>query len=321
MMLTYLLFIIGFVVLITGAKYLVEGASAAGVRLGLSQMVIGLTIVAIGTSLPELIINVFASISGNTGLAIGNVVGSNLMNTLLVIGIAAVIYPIKAVKTVYKRDVWINLLAIAVLIMLANDRLYFKVTNKIDVFDGAILLVLFVYVLYLMFSKSGTEPEEPAIEIPATIITKTRIVLYIVGGSAGLYFGGTWIVNSATAIGAQLGISDTMMGLTIIAIATSLPELATSVVAAMNKKTDIALGNALGSNIFNIFFVLGMSAVIHPIAFDSSLNVQLLLLLATGFFIALIIYTGRTSKTISRIEGSLLIILYVVFMIWTIMNN
>ncbi|MDP2723468.1 MAG: calcium/sodium antiporter [Bacteroidales bacterium] len=320
-MLTYFLFVVGFVVLIAGAKYLVDGASAAGVRLGLSQMVIGLTIVAIGTSLPELIINVFASISGNTGLAIGNVVGSNLMNTLLVIGMAAVIFPIKAVKSVYKRDVWINLLAIAVLLMLANDRLFFKATNTIDVFDGGILLVLFVYVLYLMFSKSGQQPDEDLTEKPASVITKTRIVLYILGGSAGLYFGGTWIVDSTTEIGAQLGISETMMGLTVVAIATSLPELATSIVAAMNKKTDIALGNALGSNIFNIFFVLGLSAVIHPITFDSSLNIQLLLLLATGFFIALIIYTGKTSKTISRIEGSLLIILYVAFMVWTIMST
>ncbi|PIQ24662.1 MAG: sodium:proton exchanger [Bacteroidetes bacterium CG18_big_fil_WC_8_21_14_2_50_41_14] len=315
----YFLFIAGFFILITGAKYLVDGASAAGVKLGLSQMVIGLTIVAIGTSLPELMINVFASISGNTDLAIGNVVGSNLMNTLLIIGITAAIYPIHAVKSVYKRDVWLNLLAIATLIMLANDRLIFKGPNIIDQLDGAILLVLFVYVLYLIFSKSNSDQNTH--KISQATMSWVRTILFVVGGTAGLYFGGKWIVDSTTVIGARLGISDSMMGLTVIAIATSLPELATSIVAAMNKKTDIALGNALGSNIFNIFLVLGLSSVIQPIPFDISLNVQLILLLASGFFITILIYVGKTSKTITRIEGSILIFLYLAFMVWMIQSQ
>ncbi|OFZ07817.1 MAG: hypothetical protein A2338_06125 [Bacteroidetes bacterium RIFOXYB12_FULL_41_6] len=315
----FFLFIAGFIILITGAKYLVDGASAAGVKLGLSQMIIGLTIVAIGTSLPELMINVFASISGNTGLAIGNVVGSNLMNTLFIVGITAAIYPIYAVKSVYKRDVWLNLLAIATLIILANDRLIFKGPNIIDQLDGAILLALCVYVLYLIFFKSTPDHTPP--DISQATMSWIRTILLVVGGTAGLYFGGKWIVDSSTVIGARLGISDSMMGLTVIAIATSLPELATSIVAAMNKKTDIALGNVLGSNIFNIFLVLGLSAVIHPIPFDISLNVQLILLFASGIFIALLIYVGKTSKTITRIEGSILIFSYLVFMVWMIQNQ
>lgn len=316
-MLEYILFVTGFIILIAGAKFLVDGASALGVKLGLSQMVIGLTIVAIGTSLPELIINVFASLSGNTQLAIGNVVGSNLMNTLFILGITAVIFPLKAESSVYKRDVWINLLAISVLLMLANDRLFFRVSNTIDQFDGGILLLLFGYVLYLIFSKSDSKDDKPVTIETSGNFSLTKSILYIIGGSAGLFFGGKWIVQSATVIGSQMGISDSIMGLTVVAIATSLPELVTSIVAALNKKTDIALGNVLGSNIFNIFLVLGVSSLIHPIPYDIALNTELIVLLASGFFVTLLIYTGKTSKTISRIEGSILIAAYVMFMIWT----
>jgi len=203
--------------------------------------------------------------------------------------------------------------------MLANDRLIFKGPNIIDQLDGAILLVLFVYVLYLIFSKSNSDQNTH--KISQATMSWVRTILFVVGGTAGLYFGGKWIVDSTTVIGARLGISDSMMGLTVIAIATSLPELATSIVAAMNKKTDIALGNALGSNIFNIFLVLGLSSVIQPIPFDISLNVQLILLLASGFFITILIYVGKTSKTITRIEGSILIFLYLAFMVWMIQSQ
>lgn len=319
-MLDYLLFIAGFTILIFGAQFLVDGASATGTKLGLSQLVIGLTIVAIGTSLPELIINVFASISGNTGLAIGNVIGSNLMNTLLIVGITALIFPIKASSSIYKRDVWINLLAILVLIMLANDFLFFKALNVIDRFDGGILLVMFTYVLYLLFGKSGTGTDEiPAIDKPKSM-GWGQAIAYITGGMAGLYFGGQWIVSSATTIGAQWGISDSMMGMTVIAVATSLPELVTSIVAAMKKNTDIALGNVLGSNIFNIFLVLGVSAFIHPIPYETINNLNLGILFASGLFIAFVIYTGKTSKTITRYEGAVLVLTYLIFMTWSIAN-
>ncbi len=320
-MLEYLLFIAGFAILIFGAQLLVDGASATGNKLGLSQLVIGLTIVAVGTSLPELIINVFASISGNTGLAVGNVIGSNLMNTLLIVGITALIFPIKAGKSIYKRDVWINLLAVIVLIMLANDFLFFNALNVIDRFDGGILLVMFFYVLYLIFFKS--KPEETGIaEIAKSAdMSWFRAIIYIVGGMAGLYFGGKWIVGSTTVIGERWGISESVMGLTVVAVATSLPELITSIVAAVKKNTDIALGNVLGSNIFNIFLVLGASALIHPIPYDTVRNMDLLILLSSGFFIAIVIYTGKTSKTITRYEGAVLVLAYCLFMFWTIYQS
>ncbi len=320
-MLEYLLFIAGFTILIFGAQLLVDGASATGAKLGLSQLVIGLTIVAIGTSLPELIINVFASISGNTGLAVGNVIGSNLMNTLLIVGITALIFPIKAGKSIYKRDVWINLLAVLVLIMLANDYLFFKALNVIDRFDGGILLVMFFYVLYLIFFKSKPEDNGLAEMEQPPQMSWLLAIIYMAGGIAGLYFGGKWIVSSTTIIGQQWGISESVMGLTVVAVATSLPELVTSVVAAVKKNTDIALGNVLGSNIFNIFLVLGTSAIIHPIPYETSRNIDLLTLLASGIFIAFVIYTGKTSKTITRYEGAVLVLVYVLFMIYTLFQS
>ena len=314
----FILFIVGFIILIGGAKYLVEGASAAGVKLGLSQMIIGLTVVAIGTSLPELIINVFASVAGNTELAISNVVGSNLMNTMLIAGIAAMIYPIKAARSVYRRDVWINLLAIMVLIMLANDHWFFNAPNVLQRFDGGILLVFVGYVLYLIFSKSSPDEIEQEVDTTNKPLSWPKLILFILGGVAGLYFGGRWIVGSATIIGARLGISDSMLGMTVVAVATSLPELVTSIVAALKKNTDIALGNVLGSNIFNIFLVLGVSALIHPIPYESTYNTELFILLLSGLFITLLIYTGKTSKTISRLEGGFLVSGYLAFLIWTI---
>ncbi len=314
----FFLFFLGFVVLIGGAKYLVDGAGAAGTKLGLSQLIIGLTVVAIGTSLPELIINIFASAAGNTELAISNVVGSNLMNTMLIAGIAAMIYPIKAGKSIYKRDVWINLLAITVIIMLANDDWFFNTPNVLQRFDGGILLALTAFVVYLIFYH--TPAGEIVKEVTVSDLSWLKSILFIVGGIAGLYFGGRWIVGSATAIGSRMGISDSMLGMTVVAVATSLPELVTSIVAALKKNTDMALGNILGSNIFNLFLVLGTSALIHPIPYQSAYNTELFILLISGVFITVLIYTGKTSKTISRIEGGLLVLGYIAFMVWTIVS-
>lgn len=313
-MLEILLFAAGFVILIVGAQLLVEGSSSVGAKLGLSQLIIGLTIVALGTSLPELIINVFASLEGNTGLAIGNVIGSNLMNTLLIVGLAAFIYPIKANRSIYKRDVWINLLAISILIMLANDHFFFRTWNIIDRFDGGIFLMMFIYVLYLLFFKNKEADFEETTISSGKQMSWIKSILFILFGVSGLYFGGKWIVDSATVLGGRMGLSEEMMGMTVIAVATSLPELVTSLVAAFKKNTDIALGNALGSNIFNIFLVLGVSATLHPIPYDTHHNAELLILLGSGLFLTLLIYTGKTSKTISRIEGVLLILAYLIFM-------
>jgi cation:H+ antiporter len=315
-MMVYILFVIGFVILILGAKLLVDGASSIGVKVGLSQLIIGLTIVAFGTSLPELVINVFASLEGSSGLAIGNVLGSNIMNTLLIVGVAAIIYPIKVDSLVCKRDSWINLFAILLVAILANDLLFGKQQKVIDRVDGIILLIFFVIMLYVLFSNFGKKNNSNENEIPS--LTYSKSIILIILGSLGLFFGGKWIVSGASVISIELGISESTIGLTLIAIATSLPELVTSIVAALKKNTDIAIGNALGSNIFNIFLVLGTSALIHPINFESSLNIEIGILIVASLFLMLVIRLGSKKRTITRVEGIFLALAYFIFLFWSL---
>ncbi|MBC8319618.1 MAG: calcium/sodium antiporter [Bacteroidetes bacterium] len=314
----YILFILGFVILISGAKFLIDGASSIGIKAGLSQLLVGLTIVAFGTSLPELIINVFASIHGSTGLAIGNVLGSNIMNTLLIIGIAAIIYPIKVESSICKRDSWINLIAILIVAVMANDLLVGKSENVIDKLDGIILLVFFIILLYILFSQ----PKEKINSNNGILkeLPYSQSIIFIVIGGLGLFFGGKWIVDGASSVANDIGVSESTIGLTLVAMATSLPELVTSIVAALKKNTDIAIGNVLGSNIFNIFLVLGTSAVIHPIDFDSNLNLEIGILIVASLSLMLVIRVGSRSRTITRLEGILLSTGYFAFLFWTIFS-
>jgi len=315
-MVTYALFILGFIILIYGAKLLIDGASSLGIRAGLPQLIIGLSIVALGTSLPELVINVFASVEGNTGLAIGNVLGSNIMNTLLIVGVTAMIYPIKVSTKVIKRDTLINMVAILIMAVLANDFFFGKSTASIDQVDGIILLVLFVVLIYILFTdKSDTETDNDETDSLKSVPVS---ILLILAGIVGLFFGGRWIVDGATKIATDFGVSQSTIGLTLIAMATSLPELVTSIIAALSKKTDIAIGNALGSNIFNIFLVLGTSAVITPITFDTGLNVEIGILIGSSLFLLLLIIVGKSERTITRFEGVLLALCYLGFLTWSI---
>lgn len=317
-MITYILFVSGFAILIFGAKLLVDGASSIGIRAGLSQLIVGLTIVALGTSLPELVINVFASLRGSTGLAIGNVLGSNIMNTLLIVGVAAIIYPIKVQSSICKRDSWINLIAILLAAILANDLIFGKQENVINRIDGIILLVFYIILLYILFSRPTIKSN--ADESKAKVLPYSKSVIYIIIGGLSLFFGGSWIVKGASTIANDMGVSESTIGLTLVAVATSLPELVTSIVAALKKNTDIAIGNALGSNIFNIFLVLGTSAVIHPIDFESSLNVEIGILVLASLFLMLVIRVGKTTRTITRLEGIILMLSYFVFLFWKIFS-
>lgn len=318
-MLTYILFFTGFVILILGANWLITGASSVGLRFGLSQLVIGLTIVALGTSLPELVINVFASIRGSTDLAMGNVIGSNITNTLLVIGVAAVIFPIKVQQIINKRDIWFNLLASIMVLLLANDFIFGRKHNIINQIDGLILIAIMVYYLYLSFFKDKQKTDESGEEIK--ILSLNKSIVFIVLGGAGLFMGGKWIISGVSQLSADLGASESALGLTLIAGATSLPELVTTIIAARKKNTDIAFGNAIGSNIFNIFLVLGCSALIKPIDFDLALNVQIGMLVLFSFLLMLFIHTGKEKTTISRREGILLIFGYFCFLYYSIYVN
>jgi cation:H+ antiporter len=282
-------------------------------------MLIGLTIVALGTSLPELIINVFASINGNTDLAIGNVIGSNIINTLLIVGVAATIYPISMSGRKSSVDVWFSFGVTLVLFFVANFN-YFRgdVHHLISRYDGLIFLILLGGFLYYSFAKGGAMQHEVSTIEFKEIKTRWSIFL-IIAGAAGLFFGGKWIVSGANLIATDLGISQSAIGMTIIAAATSLPELVTSIMAAMKKNTDMAVGNAIGSNIFNILLVLGVSALINPIPFDTKMNTEIAVLLASTLLILLFIKIdfGKTRKAISKIEGILLIVAYILFLVFS----
>ncbi len=315
LILTYLLFIAGFVILIQGAKWLVDGAASIGRKKGLSQIVIGLTIVAFGTSLPELVINIFASLEGSTDLAIGNVLGSNLINTLFIIGVTALIYPIKMNGPKYRTDVLFNLFAIIILAIVANDTIFGKQDNLISVADGIVLLIILAAFLY--FSFKGGSLESGAVDV-IKIFPNFKSLGLVLIGTAGLYFGGKWIVGGVDGIGADFGLSQTVIGLTLVAIATSLPELVTSIIAARKKNTDLAIGNAVGSNVFNILLVLGTSAIVKPISFQPKLNIELGLLFLSALTIMVFVQLniGGSKRSISRAEGLILVILYICYLVW-----
>ena len=259
----YIFLIAGFAFLVKGADFLVDGASSIAKKFGISALVIGLTIVAFGTSAPELIVNIFASIQGNTDIAIGNILGSNIANILLILGISAMIYPLAVGKGTVWKEIPLGLLAIIVVAIMANDRLIdgggFSGLTRID---GFILISFFIIFLYYTFGISkaqGTGEPEESNRIHEYSFFRSGIM--VVAGLAGLTLGGKWIVDSAVVIAEQIGLSQAVIGLTIVAIGTSLPELATSAIAAFKKNTDIAVGNIVGSNIFNVFWILGISAM------------------------------------------------------------
>ena len=314
MFITYLSFFSGFVLLIAGAQLLVNGASSIGIKLKVSQMIMGLTIVALGTSLPELIVNIFAGIKGNTALAIGNILGSNITNTLLVVGAAALIIPIHFQKKTLKRDIPFSLFAPVLLFVLANDFIFGR-PNIISRYDGIILLIFLGFFLYFTFFKQGEKSDTEQEDFKQ--YSWGLSVLTIVLGGLGLYFGGEWIVDGAVKIASAMGISETAMGLTLVAGATSLPELATSIIAARKNNADMALGNAVGSNILNILMVLGVTALIKPIPYSPKLNIELGLVFASGLLLLAFAKLGKTKNTLNRFEGILLVVIYVVFVYFT----
>lgn len=317
MVLTIILLIVGFVVLILGADWLVDGATSVGIRAKLSPLIIGLTIVAFGTSLPELIINIFSCARGSSGLAIGNIVGSNIMNILLILGVAAMIYPIDVSRISIRRDIPAGFIATLLLGLLANVTLGGD-PSTINWAEGLILLAGAALYLYLTMKKN----EKPSDEVEAVQIPMPwwKTILFLVLGILGLYLGGELVSTNAQKIAKAWGMSESMIGLTVVAMATSLPELITSIVAATKKNAGIAIGNVLGSNILNIFVVLGISALITPLQFDTQMNITLLLLFFAHALMLLFVFTGKGQK-LSRFEGLLMLLAYAGFMTYTILNQ
>lgn len=310
-MLTYVLFVVGFFILIKGADLLVDGASSIAKKFKISSLVIGLTIVAFGTSAPELAVNIFASASGNAEIAIGNILGSNIANILLILGISAMIYPLATKRNTVWKEIPLCLLAAVVLGLMANDILIdgagFSTLSRID---GFILIAFFIIFLYYTFGIAKVGGDNDDVQIKKYGLGKS--ILFILLGLAGLVLGGQWIVNGAVKIAEYFGVSQSLIGLTVVAIGTSLPELATSAIAAYKKQTDIAIGNVVGSNIFNIFWVLGLSSVIRPLPFNPAINIDILTTIGATLILFLSMFIGKR-HIIERWQGAFMVGLYVVY--------
>lgn len=301
--------IVGFVALILGANWLVNGATSVGIRAKLSPLIIGLTIVAFGTSLPEMIVNVFSCAKGSPGLAIGNIIGSNTMNILLILGVSSLIWPIDVSRVSIRRDIPAGFVATLAITLMANY-LFTGQARTINWIEGIVLLLMgFSYLLLTMLKNDPQEETESIQEA----MPWGKTIFALIAGIVGLYLGGELVSRNAQILARNWGMSESTIGLTVVATATSLPELITSIVAATKKNSGIAIGNVLGSNILNIFMVLGISALITPLPFDPMMNKQLMILFAANVLMLMFVFTGKGRK-ISRWEGALLTLGYVGFM-------
>lgn len=318
-MLIYILFIIGFFLLIKGADLLVDGSSSIAKKLKIPDIVIGLTIVAFGTSMPEFVVNIFSAISGNSGVAIGNVLGSNTLNILLILGLCAIIYPIKIKKYTTWKEMPYSIFAVIILFIIANDKIINQ--NKLDAIsrgDGLILLGFFLLFLIYIYKliKKGSEIN---LEEDIKEVTISKSILFIIVGLVGLILGGKWIIDGAVNIATILGISQSVIGLTIIAIGTSLPELATSLAAAKKKKADIIVGNIIGSNLFNIFWVLGASALINPLSFNTDSNIDIFMAGFASLILFIFMFIGE-KHVIQRYQGVIFVLIYVFYIIFSVIK-
>ncbi len=316
---TYLLFAIGLALLIKGADWLVEGASAIGRKANISEMVIGLTIVSFGTSLPELLVTTLSSLEGKADLGVGNVLGSNIANVLLILGAAAVIRPLPLHRDTYFIEIPFSLFAAVLLGFLANTGLVFdQDSHVITRFDGIVLLYFFsMFMVYIFVVSRQKQEAEPEGLIHPTAWYKST--LQIVFGILGLYLGGQWVVDGASAVARQAGLSEKFVGLTIVAVGTSLPELVTSAVAAYKNNIAMAVGNAIGSNIFNILWILGFTSLLTPIPYNPTSNTDILMIIVATSALILAVILGKR-PAISRFEGAMFLVIYASY-VWYLLTT
>ena len=314
---SFALFILGFVILIKGAAWPVQGASAIARRFRVSDLVIGLTVVAFGTSTPELFVNILASLKGSTGIAIGNVFGSNIANILLILGISSMIYPLSVSKGTVWKEIPFSLLAVLTLGVMVNDPIinadHAAVLSRSD---GLVLLCFFTIFLYYSYAIASNV-EGMSEQLPGHSDSLTKSLLLVLLGIAGLAAGGKWIVDGAILLATLLGMNESLIGLTIVAVGTSLPELATSAMAAYRRNVEIAVGNVVGSNIFNIYFVLGVSASIKPLPFDTAGNRDVGVVIAASLALFLFMFSGK-KQSLDRWEGFLFVCGYAAYLLFLI---
>lgn len=318
MILQIALLIAGLLLILLGANYLVDGSSSIARRFGLSEFVIGLTIVGIGTSTPEMVVSFLSAFQGKADMAIGNIVGSNIFNTMLILGVTALIAPLTITRSNLKRDIPLNIGVTVLLILLGMSGTIFRTGSDIlSRIDGIILLAVFAWYMWTSFRNDTADSSEESEGSKTYSIGVS--VLMIAGGLAALVFGGRLFVNAATEIAKGFGVSDKFIAVTVLAAGTSMPELATSAVAAFKGKGQLALGNILGSNISNILLILGGSALIHPLSFTGMTAVDLGAVLAGVLFILASAYTFKKKK-LDRVEGSILVLMEVAYMWYLIAN-
>ena len=321
MTLTFLLLIVGLVLILMGANWLVDGASSIAKKTGMSEFIIGLTIVGIGTSTPEMVVSFISSFQGQTDMAIGNVVGSNIFNTLVILGITALLCPLAITKESLKRDLPLNIAVTVLLILLGLKGTIFGVgTNSLTRIDGLIMLLILALYFRLLLKK----PKDGVIETEANgestkVFSTGKSIIFILMGLAGLVLGGKLFVNSATEIAKFFNMSEKFIALTIMAAGTSLPELATSVVAALKGRGQMAMGNVLGSNISNILLILGASAVINPLSFSAMGPIDLGVVLVAAVFMLTSAYTFK-KNTLDRFEAVILLLIEAGYMTWLFMS-
>lgn len=317
----YILFIVGFGLLLLGADAVVVGATSIARRLGAPEIVIGLTLVSIGTSFPELLVNVFASFGGNSEIAIGNVLGSNVANILLILGVAAMIRELPFRDATIFSEIPFSLAAALLVGFLANAHL-FDTTRILSInrIDGVVLLtffLLFLAYVYRIWDSEHMTIEHPAIDPRDATESMIRPLARLVAGSIGLGVGAHWVVEGAISLSELLGFSESFVGLTVVAIGTSLPELITCVIAAYRGNTDLAIGNVIGSNIFNLLWVLGLSAVLRPLPFDVVSNTDIVMVVASSAVLLLAVAVGPRNA-IDRKEGTSFIVLYVAYLVFLV---
>lgn len=303
----YVLLLVGFALLVIGADMFVDGSSSIAGILKVPSVIIGLTIVAMGTSAPEAAVSITAGLSGNADISLGNVVGSNLFNILAVVGICAMIFPAESPKDILKRDLWWNVAASIGLLLLILD-------GKLSRLDGIILLVAFAVYIGIMIRSAlknrGNSDLQETMSVPKSIFFVILGLCMIVGG-------GNLVVNNASAIATSWGMSEALVGLTIVAIGTSLPELVTSITASKKGDSGISLGNAIGSNLFNILFILGIAAVLAPITVAPELIIDTIIVIGVAI---LILIFAKTDKITSRLEGLIMVLLYIAYTAYIIMR-
>lgn len=312
-----LILLAGLLLILFGANYLVDGSSSIAKKFGLSEFIIGLTIVGIGTSTPEMVVSWLSSFQGKSDMAIGNIVGSNIFNTMMILGITAIIAPLSITKSNLKKDIPLNIIVTALLIILGLNMTIFGCgQNELSRLDGAILLGIFAWYMWSSFrSDSADDEEDSQIKEYSGFMS----VALILGGLAGLIIGGRLFVNAATELAKMFGVSDKFIAITVMAAGTSMPELATCVVAALKGRGQLALGNILGSNISNILLILGGAALINPLSFSGMTIVDLGAVLISAIFILMSAYTFK-KKQLDRFEGIILLLMEAGYMCYLISN-